>query len=482
MMLAVFVALLLVAGTSGTAVADHPAHDPKIERLATDAYGAPPEFAADVLLRIAGSARVTDPAWKQRLITEAFLRAYAAAESYRRTSLRVPPDSHQGAEVEAYATGLTRATLQVRAVHLMLTLSIARAREIFEWMDVSPAATSCVDPLVPAVDEYYNLISELARRAFPHQRSEGLQFLEFYLWRAHLPSEMPAVIAAVQQFRPMGDEMPQVEGFLDAVLGAGSLDARGFSAADIDIIGRMADLQFFARQQLQIPGWFLMDTTRAYVVKHLAGPRCSDSATEALMPAIFNGALTLLGIGDTEVKRIEGPVIAPSTLLQQAKIDLFWQTGAARQLYASWLGLRGRDKNPVPESVRRTKEWQDAADVFLTQLDHWNGRDTPNERDYLYQKATLYTDLIDIAPKGPARTRAIQNMLDFLRHEDRDRAARPLWFVFVKRLLELSDGDRRAEILTSMEQSGHPVIALYARTDRLLPVGARKSDRQHEQP
>ncbi len=468
--------LLALIVAAAAAAADPAAHDAAIEALVTDAYGAPPEFAADVLLRIAGSARVVDPVWKQELAAEAFLRAYAAVEPYRRTAGPLPVASRQAAQVEAYATGLNRVTLQIRAVQLMATLNPGRARELFEWMDVAPAAATCADPLVPAVDEYYNAVSTLAR-TFRRSRSDALQFLEYYLWRAHLPSEIPAVVLAVQRFRPSHDEAVQLEGFLDALLAQSSADARGFSSSNIEIVGRVADLQFFDRMR-EVPGWFLMDALRTYVLKQLANPRCSDSVTETLLPATFNGALRLLHVGDNEVKRIEGAVVAPSRMLPPAHIDLFWQDGTARQLRNEWLALRGSEQKPVPQSVRRTTEWRDVALSFLTSVDHWTERDVPNERDYLFEKASLYVDCAEFAPKGAVRTRAVQAALDFLRHQDGDRAARPMWFVFVRRLLDLSAREGRGQVLSAMEQSGHPVIALYARCERLVPTGARLTDRQ----
>jgi hypothetical protein len=44
-----------------------------------------------------------------------------------------------------------------------------------------------------------------------------------------------------------------------------------------------------------------------------------------------------------------------------------------------------------------------------------------------------------------------------------------LWFAFVNRLLEMARGPYRAEVLTAMEYSHQPVIALYARLERLAP-------------
>src|SRR6267143_1834938 len=53
---------------------DRPRHDPAIETLAIDAAGVAPEFAADAMIRIASSPRVTDPAWRRELLDEAYMR------------------------------------------------------------------------------------------------------------------------------------------------------------------------------------------------------------------------------------------------------------------------------------------------------------------------------------------------------------------------------------------------------------------------
>ena len=468
--------LSLVLCVAPCGAADQPPHDPRIELLVTDAYAAPPEFAADALLRIAGSARVTDREWKRQLLDEAFLRAYQAPEAYRRTSARIPPESRQGAEVQAAETGLNRITLQARVVQLMATFAPARARELFEWMNLDVAPATCASPLVPAVDEYYLTMGLIARTAFRGAPIEALQFFEYYLWRAFLPSEMPAVALAVQRFRPSAEDALHLQTLLATILERGDSDPRGFSTANVDIVGRYADLQFLDHQR-GVPGWNLIEGVRAYVVRHLNGPRCNDSVTETLLPETFNQALRLMRVLDNEVKPIDGSKIAPTRLLDGARIDLFWQSGTARQLQEAWLALRGRGVNPVPESIRRTEKWLNAADELITKLDEWSGRSESQERDYLAEKCTLYTNIIDLAPVGSVRTRAVRSLVTFMRHEDNDRARRALWFVYVRRLLELGSRDGRADVLAAMEASGNSVIAMYAHLERLVPVGSRASDR-----
>ena len=108
---------------------------------------------------------------------------------------------------------------------------------------------------------------------------------------------------------------------------------------------------------------------------------------------------------------------------------------------------------------------------LLTDLEQWTGLREAAQRDYLYQKSVVYTILLDLIPRSPLRLRAIRSFVEFLRREDRDRETRPLWFAFVNRVLELSRGEDRRDVLDAMEQSNHQVLALYARVERTL--GAR---------
>src|SRR4051795_11395114 len=74
--------------------------DPRITQLASDADALPPEFAADALIRIAASPRVTDGAWKSGLLTQAFFTSYSVREAYRRsTPQSIPIDTRQGAQL-----------------------------------------------------------------------------------------------------------------------------------------------------------------------------------------------------------------------------------------------------------------------------------------------------------------------------------------------------------------------------------------------
>jgi hypothetical protein len=442
--------------------------DRDLRLIAVDANGVPPEFSADALIRIAGSGRITDKEWQRYLLDEAFMRAYGAQEQYRRTTTQtIPADSRQGADRQASDTALTRVSLQVRVVQLMLYLDVGRARELFEWIELGLAPGACTDLLVPAVEEYYSALSLLARTTFGDNRADALNFLELYLWRAHLPSEMPSVTRAVQRFRSGRDEAAFFEGQLRLILEGNSADARGFSSANLDVLSRLADLQV-ADRGLGVPNWYLMDAARDYLLAQLMKPRCADSTSEPSVPAAFNATLRRIG-ADKDVSAIEAPSLRAPLLLGAARLDPYWQTPDAARLYAGESALRGSGKVPRPLRERLTPEWRHDAEQLLLDIDHWTGTREP-ERDVFYQKSVLLTGLIELIPPSALRMQAVRTLVEFLRRANADRDRRTLWFAMLTRLLEMAHGTDRREILAALEDSHHATLALYAKLERATPA------------
>jgi hypothetical protein len=76
-------------------------------------------------------------------------------------------------------------------------------------------------------------------------------------------------------------------------------------------------------------------------------------------------------------------------------------------------------------------------------------------------------------PQSEVRARTLRSFIEFLRESDADRDRRALWFAILNRLLDAARGTERRTILATFEDSGNPVLALYARLDRLA---SRRSD------
>jgi hypothetical protein len=107
---------------------------------------------------------------------------------------------------------------------------------------------------------------------------------------------------------------------------------------------------------------------------------------------------------------------------------------------------------------------------MLLDIDRWSGTRELSERDYFYEKSVLFTGLIDLVPPGALRLQAVRAYVEFLRRANVDRDRRTLWFAMLTRLLEMAHGADRRDILAALEDSHHPVLALYARLERATPV------------
>ena len=406
------------------------------------------------------------PAWRRELIEEAFVRAYASQEPYRRTTTQpVSPDTRQGANLLAFSTALSRVSLQVRATRLMTFVDPDRARELFEWIEVNPAPATCDDPLVPDVEEYDVALGQIARETYPGDRPGALRFFELYLWRA-VPADRDALGGPRDpELSTRNDRSRVPRRTVRWLLDAGRGDARGFSSASTDIVSRTADLEA-ADRRMGINNWYLMEALRDYLVVRLRDARCADSTSESRTPATFNGALGRLG-GSLDVKPLP-PDVVPTLRRESVRVDQYWQTADSRRLHDAASRLWGPNKAPVSLQIRRTEEWRAQAEQFLSALEPWALAREASDRDLFYQKAVLFTVLMDLVPPGPLRARTIRSYVEFLRHTEGDRSRRLTWFAFVHRLLESSGGGPATRFWT---RSTHPppVLSLYARMERVLP-------------
>ena len=437
-----------------------------IEALASDASGAPAEFAADLLIRIAESPNIDGPARKRELLEAAFMRAYGAQESFKRAAPMVPFDSQAGSLTRAYASGLDALTLQLRAVAGLVSVDAARARELFEWIDFYLPPATCDTMMVPVADEYYATLATIARRTFDNTiegHADALRFFEIYLWRTHLPSEIPAVLRAVKAMRLSRVEAGYFEEALNAMMDHIDRDARGFSTYGLDIVPMMSELAD-ADRRAGVQGENLMRAERKLLVAQLSAARCSDSVAETPIAEAFNTIVRRRDLTPDLVAPLTPADVWPVKVLGAARAEPYWQTVDARRLLFGLLALRDSAAGRRSVIIKRSAEWQAAAQQYLTDLELWNGSREEIERDYFDQKSLLYDVYLNVVLPGALRVRAVRSFVDFLGRSDTGRLPRAMWFSNVKRLLEHGE----AATLPAMEQSGHYLLSMYARAERLL--------------
>src|SRR5579864_1232184 len=120
-------------------------------------HAAPPEFAADGLLRVVESGKIADRNARRDLAEQAFRLAAMAKFSVRMRGVGGSlADTRPGFLSRAYDLKLDSLSLQSRAVRAMLPVDPAKARGLFQTIPrPALAKLTCDDALVYDVSDFY---------------------------------------------------------------------------------------------------------------------------------------------------------------------------------------------------------------------------------------------------------------------------------------------------------------------------------------
>ena len=147
------------------------------------AHSAPPEFAADALLRVVESGKVTDRNARRDLAEQAFRLAGSARFPVRMRGLPGSTvDTRSGYLSQAYDLKLDALSLESRAVHDLLSLDAAKARELFQ--DIARpqlASLTCDDALVYDVSDFYQTLGAIANTTFTQKERDKEEHVAFLL-------------------------------------------------------------------------------------------------------------------------------------------------------------------------------------------------------------------------------------------------------------------------------------------------------------
>jgi len=445
--------------------------------LISAAQGAPAEFAADSLLRIAGAQPNPAPS----LIEQAYNRAGNSQILYKRRSAVARPDSPGTYWNRVYGQELDGLSLRLRAVDAMLKVDASKAREMFEHIPPRHlSAVPCSEFLVYDTSHYYDTLAALMKVV-----SDPGKLVSKYGLGITLPVEAgPAARVIAQANVPDEDFKSLVEQF-SKQLARISGDDRSFTASFMlgpEIQGLAAECK-----RRGIVPMTLLESYRVYLVIHLSGPRCADddlmyaggvafgmnapqpAELSAVNPAVFfNNQLRmdpLQPIQELEAtaSRLEGVATGLRTCedpecraIQDQFHRLVFQPGGG----------------PYPAATRQTPAWRAQFQEYLAALAAWKEDASSSSAEHYRLKARAYADLLGLAPDGALRDATLRAMVDYLARS-RPHAASPMeWFLPVDALIaRLTLEGKDAAIL---RESKDPVIALYANLERVAP---RPADR-----
>jgi hypothetical protein len=484
----IVLALVPVAGLPAPVSADSPPagiESGEIESVVDLAQGAPGEFGADALLRIAALDQLPS-ARRIRLLEQAFSRAAEAQQPFKRRNAMQSVSSTAGFLERAYGQELDALSLRARAVQAMLPLDAGKARKLYS--DIPPVdvpLVSCGHFLVFDVDRYYDALAAVMQRAFtPKEIHDGAQY-QFLLQRIAViasPAQISPAARAILSSGLSDADFPGAVAAFTAALGKIIGDDRSFTEYLPAAGDRILALSEECRRR-RISPLPLLEAYRLYLVSNFSAARCADddqssgSASAQMLDQRSTEAIRFFNesIRTAPVQPIQNSEAAPSTRLGTASGLRSCQSAECQAIARQYRSLVfNATGTALPSAARDAAEWKEQLTRFLASLADWQEDTGSGAAQQFREKCDLYTELIGLLPDGRSRNLALRAMLEYLQHSRSQERSRIEWLLPVNTLIGRIglDGFSSGHNAEDLRRSTDAVIALYAQLEKVAPRSA----------
>lgn len=471
--------VLLLAGALFSAPEKKPPKLPAdVQQVVGMAMAAPPEFAADALLRLLAAGKIADPDAKREYIELAFRLAGRAQHPFPVLLVKsVPPDTREGFQSMASRLKLDRLSLQTRAAGEMFSVSKTAARELFDQIPHVAEPLTCDSALVPDLSAYYEAALRVAQNSFTseqREKNESLRWFQVVLDRISSHVELAPAASAIAAMDWSQSQFEVVLGSFLGKLQSLAHDDRSFSISVRHLDAAIPELQFRAKASGAGPAR-IAEAYRGYLAANLSAARCAGNGS--VKPQFSTGATDGLELFGESIRAGLPPLTAdetrPTKVEGEAKVENYWEAGEAKRVYEECLRLRkGPDGQYLTEWARNTREWKLQLVDFLDSLAGWKVTGEKSEAAYTHQKAIVFEALLEMAPAGPERNRVLGEYLAFLRTANLQQENPVEWYWHARSVLNrlrATRPDERDRLMAAYEASGNVILTLQAALDRMAP-------------
>lgn len=411
-----------------------PAEPPKLPEpyrsLAELAQAAPPEFAADALLRLVESGKIADRNARRDLVDQAFHLAATAKFSMRMHGLPgTTTDTRSGFLSRAYDLKLDGLSLQSRAVRDMLPIDKSKARDLFQEIPkpVLPPIT-CDDAMVYDVSAFYQALGAVADAAFTEKeraKDDNITFVLDYLGQATSPAQLAPLAAVVKSVGATPEQREILWNRFNGLLESSQPDGRSYSATLSSLssdMGPEAQVSFDKYKQ--------------------SSKGCPNDSSDQ------------------------------KSSDRTPKLEPYWQSSAAKQLLADGLRLRSTaDGHTYSDTERATPEWQERLAAYLSEMAGWTSGDEQSEADYYHQKCIVFEALVELLPPGEQRDKVLIDYVDFISNSNVQQQSPVEWFMQANSMLDrvrTANNGEFAKLSDAFQHSGSPVLVLEMALEKVL--------------
>jgi hypothetical protein len=459
-----------------------------LDGLIDSARGAPGEFAADALIRIAALDKL-EKTRRIELLDQAFQRASEAQQPFKRHAVTVRLDGPTGYLNRAYDQDLDGLSLRLRAIEIMLPLDGRKARDLF--LQISPLQVpkvDCKEFLVYDVGRFYEVASKIASQTFSPkevQQHEPERMLERFAGAITSPAQVAPVARMAVEAGLKDEEFQSLVTMFAGQLGRISGDDRSYSyttrAVGVQIFKLIEECK--RRQISLLP---LLEAYRLYLINNLSAKRCADDdvmqgggssfglstgrsvdqeAADAV--AFFNQSLRV-----PPIQALQDEEISPSGLEGTASglrscqdPECIAIAGQYRSLIFDTTGL------PYTADQRSKPEWQTKLREFLSAMAEWKQSTGVTEAGYYREKSGTFGEVLNLVINTPQRDEVMFAMLDYARQSRFQTENRVEWFLPVNALIGRIGLDPLGlgKTTDALRRTEDPLIALYVSLEAVAP-------------
>jgi hypothetical protein len=476
-----FLLILLTAPifpeTPGEAIKRRRAEYPELTEIIELAQSAPAEFSARALLRVANSPRLRDKTWKREILEQAFQNASAARNPIRKQIMDGPSTagSRTAMTSQAAALGLDRLTLQTKVVTAMLGIDPRRARELFLSIpQPRPSRLHCEDALLDDPSSYYATATAVAAQAFPldeRKRDEPILFLNERIQNITSPVEISPAAALISHSKTTPAQLKLLVSSLAAALQRMEGDDRTFAGSLPSIVRAIPDLADVARTN-NAGAEILTEAYRQFLLRNLNGARCAESTEQWQQDAVASAVSSFNSRMSSEANaRLKQEDLKASKVEGKANLDRVFPSGEEQRLRNQLKTLMfGQGQSGLKDEEKNTEEWRDQFSALLREIEDLKPGTGESEALFFFRKGGALSAALSAAPPGAIRDAVMQQYIAFLRSSNFQQESLTEWFGAVQALAESMNGDAHMKLLDALESSGHNVLSLYARIEKLLPT------------
>lgn len=452
------------------------AEETRINNLIFEARSQSPEIAADALITIAESGRITRARLKREILEEAFNLAGQAQHPVR-IGFFGPVDNRVASAHEPLSLKLDKLSLRGRVIRALLRFDKVRARRLFV-NDMPPElnlpSLGCENAVRSyRLSDYYETAGLVFKETFSAKERAAPGFaytLLPFVDSTTSPAQVDPVakmIATLEldavQLSILGAAYAQIlrkVGNDDMTFRISMQDYRGIK----DLITALDNSK---GNSMQITG-----ALREYVLKQLNGARCSDGikrnskeplAVKYELPKYIqtlNGDLL-------KAKPIDPGEVDPEKIVKTTKPVNYWEgSKKSSERLDAVRKLRFNGENLRTDEEKSKPEWLAELDQYILDLGNWAMEDEESPEDYFNKKASLFLGLLsDCVPRGPAWNSVFKEYLLFLNRYELRGEGRLQWLWHIRYMLGdvvgRAKGEDRVRIVDMIKSSKNSSMNLY---------------------